>query len=215
MCLTINVETHVSQQIEFGISVARQAAATVGDLFRQESDFLERPVVQVLRQLFLRDVVGGPGAGRPVLPICGIYFGNEFPGRERGPRSRPGTVWSLFDSPGVAGDRAVEMGHSTSHTHTQTSHRTTSRTKERRTIAPPRLIFQTITAKMNLSEDLDLEDFIARPEKISAADISAICQEAGMQAVRRNRYVILHKDFEAGWKEHAKKKDKDFDFYSM
>merc|ERR1711979_139056 len=78
-----------------------------------------------------------------------------------------------------------------------------------------RLIFQTITAKMNLSEEVDLEDFVARPEKISAADISAICQEAGMQAVRRNRYVILSKDFEIGWKEHAKKKDKDFDFYSL
>ncbi|CAD7952191.1 unnamed protein product [Amoebophrya sp. A25] len=78
-----------------------------------------------------------------------------------------------------------------------------------------RLIFQTITSKMNLSEEVDLEDFVARPEKISAADISAICQEAGMQAVRRNRYVILAKDFEIGWKEHAKKKDKDFDFYSI
>jgi len=78
-----------------------------------------------------------------------------------------------------------------------------------------RLIFQTITAKMNLSEEVDLEDFVARPEKISAADIAAICQEAGMQAVRRNRYVILNKDFEAGWKEHAKKKDKDFDFYKI
>ena len=44
---------------------------------------------------------------------------------------------------------------------------------------------------------------------------AAICQEAGMQAVRRNRYVILPKDFETGWKEHAKKKEKDFDFYSL
>ena len=34
---------------------------------------------------------------------------------------------------------------------------------------------------------LELEDFVARPEKITAADIAAICQEAGMQAVRRNR----------------------------
>lgn len=78
-----------------------------------------------------------------------------------------------------------------------------------------RLIFQTITSKMNLSEEVDLEDFVSRPEKISSADISAICQEAGMQAVRRNRYIILNKDFEAGWKEHAKKKEKDFDFYHI
>merc|ERR1719310_846566 len=49
---------------------------------------------------------------------------------------------------------------------------------------------QTLTSKMNLSEDVDLEDFVSRPEKISAADCQSICQEAGMQAVRKNRYVI-------------------------
>jgi len=38
-----------------------------------------------------------------------------------------------------------------------------------------RLVFQTLTNKMNLSEDVDLEDFVSRPEKISAADIQAIC----------------------------------------
>ena len=42
---------------------------------------------------------------------------------------------------------------------------------------------------MNLSEEVDLEDYVARPDKISGADINAICQEAGMQAVRENRYV--------------------------
>lgn len=33
-----------------------------------------------------------------------------------------------------------------------------------------RLVFQTLTNKMNLSEEVDLEDFVSRPEKISAAD---------------------------------------------
>lgn len=33
---------------------------------------------------------------------------------------------------------------------------------------------------MNLGNDVNLEDFVNRTEKISAADISAICQEAGM-----------------------------------
>merc|ERR1711957_1032399 len=78
-----------------------------------------------------------------------------------------------------------------------------------------RLIFQTVTAKMNLSEEVDLEDYISRPDKISSADIAAICQEAGMQAVRHNRYIILPKDFEKGWQEHAKKKDRDYDFYAF
>jgi 26S proteasome regulatory subunit T3 len=76
-----------------------------------------------------------------------------------------------------------------------------------------RLIFQTLTSKMNLNEEVDLEDFVSRPEKISAADIQSICQEAGMQAVRKNRYVILSKDFEKAYKKVVKKRDTEFDFY--
>lgn len=73
-----------------------------------------------------------------------------------------------------------------------------------------RLVFQVITSKMNLSEEVDLEDCIpspsshssrspllflttqdvSRPDKISAAEITSICQEAGMHAVRKNRYVV-------------------------
>jgi 26S proteasome regulatory subunit T3 len=78
-----------------------------------------------------------------------------------------------------------------------------------------RLIFQTITAKMSLSDEVDIEDYVSRSEKISAADIAAICQEAGMQAVRKNRYVVLPQDFEEGWKEHVKRKDKAYDFYGL
>lgn len=46
---------------------------------------------------------------------------------------------------------------------------------------------------MNVGEEVDLEDYVNRPEKISAADLSAICAEAGLQAVRENRYVVLSK----------------------
>ena len=49
------------------------------------------------------------------------------------------------------------------------------------------LVLQACTAKMNLSEEVDLEDYVGRPDKISNAEISAICQEAGMHAVRKNR----------------------------
>lgn len=76
-----------------------------------------------------------------------------------------------------------------------------------------RLVFQTLTSKMNLSEEVDLEDYVSRPEKISAADIQSVCQEAGMQAVRKNRYVILPKDFEKAYKKVVKKRDTEFDFY--
>merc|ERR1719443_2835044 len=76
-----------------------------------------------------------------------------------------------------------------------------------------RLIFQTITSRMNLSEEVDLEDYVSRPDKISAADIASICQEAGMQAVRKNRYVVTQKDFEEAYKVAVRRTDKDFAFY--
>eukprot|EP01101_Sappina_pedata_P002971 TRINITY_DN1317_c0_g1_i1.p1 TRINITY_DN1317_c0_g1~~TRINITY_DN1317_c0_g1_i1.p1 ORF type:complete len:425 (-),score=192.18 TRINITY_DN1317_c0_g1_i1:127-1377(-) len=77
-----------------------------------------------------------------------------------------------------------------------------------------RLIFQVVTSKMNLSEEVDLEDYVSRPDKISGAEIHSICQEAGMQAVRKNRYVILPKDFEKGYKAHVKSSNSDFEFYT-
>ncbi|KAK6145200.1 hypothetical protein DH2020_022020 [Rehmannia glutinosa] len=85
-----------------------------------------------------------------------------------------------------------------------------------------RLVFQVCTAQMNLSDEVDLEDYVSRPDKISAAEaagggerqrIAAICQEAGMLAVRKNRYVILPKDFEKGYRSNVKKPDTDFEFY--
>jgi len=76
-----------------------------------------------------------------------------------------------------------------------------------------RLIFSTITAKMNVSDEVDLEDFVSRPDKVSAANIASICQEAGMQAVRKNRYVILSKDFEKAYKVAVTKTETEFEFY--
>jgi len=76
-----------------------------------------------------------------------------------------------------------------------------------------RLVFQVITSKMNLSEEVDLEDYIGRPDKVSAADITAICQEAGMLAVRKNRYIILPKDFENAYKRQVTKKTDEYSFY--
>jgi len=76
-----------------------------------------------------------------------------------------------------------------------------------------RLIFQTITSKMNVSPDVDLEDFVQRPDKLSSAEISSICQAAGLQAVRRNRYVIIPADFEEAWKQVVKRGDDTLDFY--
>lgn len=37
--------------------------------------------------------------------------------------------------------------------------------------------------------------------------------QAGMQAVRENRYVILSKDFEKGYKNNVKKDETEHEFY--
>ncbi|CAF3814371.1 unnamed protein product [Rotaria magnacalcarata] len=76
-----------------------------------------------------------------------------------------------------------------------------------------RLVFSTVTSRMNLSDEVDLEDYVARPDRISGADINSICQEAGMQAVRENRYIVLGKDFEKAYKNVVKKNEQDFEFY--
>ena len=67
---------------------------------------------------------------------------------------------------------------------------------------------------MHLSDEVDLEDFVARPDKISGADIQSICQEAGMIAVRENRYVIIARDFEKAYKIQLKNRDEmEHEFY--
>ena len=76
-----------------------------------------------------------------------------------------------------------------------------------------RLVFSAITSKMNVSEEVDMEEFMARPDKISAAEINAVCQEAGMLAVRENRYVVLSKDFERAYKAQTKMDELEMDFY--
>jgi 26S proteasome regulatory subunit T3 len=76
-----------------------------------------------------------------------------------------------------------------------------------------RLVFQVVTSRMNLSEEIDLEDFVQRPEKLSAAEITSICQEAGLHAVRNNRYVVLAKDLEKAYKNNVRKADTEFEFY--
>ena len=52
-----------------------------------------------------------------------------------------------------------------------------------------------------------MEDYVGRPDKLSSAEIASICQAAGLQAVRKNRYVIMPEDFEEAWKQIVKKPD--------
>ncbi|KAI5185902.1 26S proteasome regulatory subunit T3 [Nematocida homosporus] len=76
-----------------------------------------------------------------------------------------------------------------------------------------RLIFATITGKMSLSEEVDLESLVLRSDKLSAADINSVCQEAGMLAVRNGRYVVMQQDFEAAYAKIVEKKNAEHVFY--
>jgi len=62
-----------------------------------------------------------------------------------------------------------------------------------------RLVFNAITTKMSLDSNVDLEMMIRRSDQLSCADISSVCQEAGMLAVRASRYVIRQEDFEEAY----------------
>ena len=80
--------------------------------------------------------------------------------------------------------------------------------------------FVWLDSKYFLSLNLNLSFYTlfvcklyCRPDRISGADINAICQEAGMQAVRENRYIVLPKDFEKGYKNNIKKDENEHEFY--
>lgn len=78
-----------------------------------------------------------------------------------------------------------------------------------------RLIFGTIASKMSLAPEADLDSLIIRNDSLSGAVIAAIMQEAGLRAVRKNRYVILQSDLEEAYATQVKTDntvDK-FDFY--
>jgi len=58
-----------------------------------------------------------------------------------------------------------------------------------------RRIFQIHTAKMNLAEDVNLEELIVSKDDLSGADIKAMCSEAGLLALRERRMRVTMDDF--------------------
>ena len=58
-----------------------------------------------------------------------------------------------------------------------------------------RRIFKIHTGKMNLADDVDLEDYITSKDNLSGADIKAICTESGLLALRERRMKVTNEDF--------------------
>ena len=67
-----------------------------------------------------------------------------------------------------------------------------------------RLIFTTIASKMSLSPEVDLDSLIIRNDPLSGAIIAAIMQEAGLRAVRKNRYNIIQSDLEDAYSSQVR-----------
>lgn len=67
-----------------------------------------------------------------------------------------------------------------------------------------RLIFSTISSKMSLAPEVDMDSLILRNDPLSGSVIAAIMQEAGLRAVRKNRYIILQQDLEEAYSAQVK-----------
>ena len=58
-----------------------------------------------------------------------------------------------------------------------------------------RHIFGIHTGKMNLNDDVNVEEFVMAKDDLSGADIKAVCTEAGLLALRERRMQVTHADF--------------------
>ena len=58
-----------------------------------------------------------------------------------------------------------------------------------------RHIFNIHTGRMNLSSDVQLEEFVMAKDELSGADIKAMCTEAGLLALRERRMKVSHAEF--------------------
>jgi 26S proteasome regulatory subunit T3 len=77
-----------------------------------------------------------------------------------------------------------------------------------------RAVYTTLAGKMSLSQEVDLDTFILRPDSATGAVVAAIMQNAGLLAVRRGRYLILQSDIEEAYNTQiGEGKSDKFEFY--
>ena len=51
------------------------------------------------------------------------------------------------------------------------------------------------TARMQLAEDVDVDEIVTSKDNLSGADVKAVCTEAGLLALRERRMRVTGKDF--------------------
>jgi proteasome regulatory subunit len=79
-------------------------------------------------------------------------------------------------------------------------------------ISPPQFearikIFEIYTKKMNIEKNVDLRKLAEITEGHTGADIKAICTEAGMFALRKNKNSVSMKEFDEAIKKLSKKQE--------
>eukprot|EP01101_Sappina_pedata_P004642 TRINITY_DN2002_c0_g1_i1.p1 TRINITY_DN2002_c0_g1~~TRINITY_DN2002_c0_g1_i1.p1 ORF type:complete len:442 (+),score=227.88 TRINITY_DN2002_c0_g1_i1:167-1492(+) len=74
-------------------------------------------------------------------------------------------------------------------------------------IKTKRKIFQIHTARMTLSDDINLEEFVMAKDELSGADIKAICTESGLLALRERRMKVIQEDFKKAREQVLYKKN--------
>ncbi|KAL6844952.1 hypothetical protein ACP4OV_025611 [Aristida adscensionis] len=62
-----------------------------------------------------------------------------------------------------------------------------------------RLVYEACAAGMSLDGGVDMAALAARRDGMSAAEVAAVCLEAGMRAVRAGRCVVTREDFDEGY----------------
>ena len=67
-----------------------------------------------------------------------------------------------------------------------------------------RMIFGLYTEKMTLNKDVEIERLVMKPARVSGADIKSVCREAGLNAIRNNRYKVSQEDFEEAYAKVTK-----------
>ncbi len=66
-------------------------------------------------------------------------------------------------------------------------------------------IFKIHTRRMPLDEGVELKKIAGNLENLSGADIKSICTEAGMNAIRVNRRIVLKEDFYKAFEQFIRK----------
>ena len=61
-------------------------------------------------------------------------------------------------------------------------------------------ILKVYAEKMALDPSVDVEELSRRTEGFSGADLEALCREAGLNAIRNDRDIVVKEDFEEALK---------------